>query len=369
MKKVPPSYTLLLILSFLFPYVYSQSQDSCSSPLPLENALPFDTTSLQCVTVWSSQGFILRYVQAAANVWNFVVSAPSTNAYVGIGFSPNGDMVGSTAIVGWVESGGTPNMKEYFLGGQQPSLVRLIQQQPNQGLPIGNVSITLIQSGRIYIAFQLLTAQPGSRLIYAVGPAGRLPQAPDFRLTEHQERIATTLNYASGEFKTEKRPESSLRRSHGLLNMLGWAIMMPIGAMVARYMRKWDPLWFYLHAVIQSTAFLLGLIGVICGFVLDDRLSANVSKHKALGIFILTFGCLQVLALLIRPEKASKIRKYWNWYHFSVGRVLVFLAAVNVFYGIHLGKPGSSWNAGFAAVLVILFIITLIMEIRIWFRK
>ncbi|KAL1541003.1 cytochrome b561 and DOMON domain-containing protein [Salvia divinorum] len=365
MKKTPPC---LLILSFLFSYVYSQSQDSCNSPLTFQNPLPFDTTSMQCATVWSSEGFILRYVQAAPNVWNFVLSAPNTNAYVGIGFSPNGNMVGSTAIVGWVESDSTSNMKEYFLGGQQPSLVRLIQP-PTQGLPLGNASTMLLQSGRIYIAFQLLTSRPTTRLIYAVGPVARLPQAPDYRLTEHQDKIATSLNYASGQFETEKQPESSLRRSHGVLNMVGWAILMAIGAMVARYMRKWDPLWFYLHAIIQSAGFLLGLIGVICGFVLDDRLGANVSKHKALGISILTFGCLQVLALLIRPDKSSKVRKYWNWYHFGVGRALLFLAAINVFYGIHLGKAGSSWNVGFAAVLVILFIITLVMEIRIWFRK
>ncbi|KAG6401330.1 hypothetical protein SASPL_138183 [Salvia splendens] len=260
-------------------------------------------------------------------------------------------MVGSTAIVGWVESDGTSNMKQYFLGGQQPNLVRLIQP-PTQGLPLANGSTMVVQSDRIYITFQLLTPRPTSHLIYAVGPDARLPQASDYRLTEHEEHVATSLNYASGQFETQKQPESSLRRSHGILNMLGWAILMPIGAMVARYMRKWDPLWFYLHAVIQSTAFLFGLIGVICGFVLDDRLSANVSKHKALGITILTFGCLQVLALLIRPDKSSKVRKYWNWYHFGVGRVLVFLAAINVFYGIHLGKAGSSWNAGFAAVLV-----------------
>lgn len=368
MKKAPPSprYTQFLIITFLFSHVYSQSQDSCNSPLSLQSPLPFDSTSLQCLSVWGAQGFILRYKQAAPNQWSFLLTAPNTNAYVGIGFSPNGNMVGSTAIVGWIGSGGTAIMKEYFLGGQQPNLVTLAPA--GQGLPIAN-STMFLQSNQIFIAFQLLTTQPTSRLIYAVGPPGRLPQDPNYQLTQHQDKIATSLNYASGQFQTEKRPEASLRRSHGLLNMLGWAILMPIGAMVARYMRKWDPLWFYLHGAIQTTGFILGLIGVICGFVLDDRLSSNVSKHKALGVFIFVLGCLQVLALLIRPDKTSKIRTYWNWYHFGVGRVLIFLAAVNVFYGIHLGKAGSSWNAGFAAVLVVLFIITLIMEIRIWFKK
>lgn len=72
---------------------------------------------------------------------------------------------------------------------------------------------------------------------------------------------------------------------------------------------------------------------------------------------------------MARPDKESKVRKYWNWYHFSVGRILIFLAAVNVFYGIHLGNAGTGWNAGFAVVLVTLFIVGAILELRMWKRK
>lgn len=100
----------------------------------------------------------------------------------------------------------------------------------------------------------------------------------------------------TGQFQKEKSPNSSLRRSHGLLNMLGWAILMPIGAMVARYMRKWDPTWFYAHGIIQSIGFILGLSGVICGLVLENRLKASsVGKHKGIGITVLVLGSLQVI--------------------------------------------------------------------------
>lgn len=72
---------------------------------------------------------------------------------------------------------------------------------------------------------------------------------------------------------------------------------------------------------------------------------------------------------MARPNKDSKARKYWNWYHFTVGRVLIFLAAINIFYGIHLGNAGSGWNVGFGIVLAILFIVSVILEIRMWMRK
>lgn len=97
----------------------------------------------------------------------------------------------------------------------------------------------------------------------------------------------------TGETANEN-PHRELRKSHGILNMIGWGIMMIIGAIVARYCKQWDPIWFYLHTGIQSLGFLLGIAGIICGFLLEDRLSVDVSTHKGLGIFILVLGSLQV---------------------------------------------------------------------------
>ncbi|CAN4098636.1 unnamed protein product [Withania somnifera] len=324
--------------------VHSQDSntDSCNSNLNLKSEILFDTTSFHCLSVWDQQGYILRYMRTDTNVWSFVLSAPNTNAYIAMGFSEKGKMVGSTAIVGWVANDGSATMKKYFLGGQSP----------NQNL----------------LAFQLNTEMPSNRLIYSVGPRGMLPSSADYWLTEHQDHTSTSLNYNTGQSET-KTPYANLRRSHGLLNMFGWGIFMPIGVMIARYLRQYDPIWFYSHTTIQSLGFILGFAGVISGLVLNGRLQNNVNRHKGLGIFILLLGCLQVVAILVRPDKESKIRKYWNWYHYTTGRILIFLATINVFYGIHLGNAGSSWKAGFSIVLVILFITALMLEIKMWKRK
>ncbi|XP_009600152.1 cytochrome b561 and DOMON domain-containing protein At3g07570-like [Nicotiana tomentosiformis] len=359
-------FLIFQIFSFQIRIVNSQgSTDSCSSSLKLKGELLFDTTSFYCLSVWDQQGYILRYMRTDTNVWSYVLSAPNTNAYIAMGFSKNGKMVGSTAVVGWVSNEGTATMKKYFLGGQSPNEVL-----PDEGnLQLVNFTSSVVaEDSRIYMAFQLNTEMPSNRLIYSVGQTGMLPSAADFRLTEHQDRISTSLNYNSGQSE-KSTPYANLRRSHGLLNMFGWAIFMPIGVMVARYLRQYDPIWFYSHTTIQSLGFILGFVGVISGLVLNNRLQNNVNRHKGIGIFILVLGCLQVIALLARPEKSSKVRKYWNWYHYTTGRVLIMLATVNVFYGIHLGDAGSSWKAGFAVVLVILFITAAIFEIRMWKRK
>ncbi|XP_016506336.1 cytochrome b561 and DOMON domain-containing protein At3g07570 [Nicotiana tabacum] len=355
-------FALFFFVQILSSQVDCQGTDSCNSNLNLKNKPLFDASSFRCVSVWAAQNYILRYMQTDTKVWSFVLSAPNSNSFIGMGFSRDGKMEGSSAIVGWVSTDGSSRMKRYFLGGQSPE-----QVLPDQGnLQLVNVTSSIAaENSRIYMAFQLNTEMPSNRLIYSLGPNGRLPSPVNYRLSQHREHTSTFLDYTSGQSES-KTPYANLRRSHGLLNMFSWGIVIPIGAMVARYLRQYDPIWFYSHTTIQSLGFLLGFAGIICGFVLEDRLSVDVDRHKALGIFILVLGCLQVIAFLARPGKESKVRKYWNWYHYTLGRVLILLAAVNIFYGIHLGDAGTAWNVGFAVTLFVLFTTAAILEIRMW---
>lgn len=133
-------------------------------------------------------------MQTGASEWSFVLSAPNANSYIGMGFSPDGKMVGSSAIVGWVGSDGRPAMKRYYLGGQNSNEV-----MPDQGnFQVGNSTIVTFNS-RIYMAFQLVnTNTPENQLIYSVGPQNQIPSAPSFRLTQHSDYVSTVLNYATG---------------------------------------------------------------------------------------------------------------------------------------------------------------------------
>ncbi|KAK9066012.1 hypothetical protein SSX86_015414 [Deinandra increscens subsp. villosa] len=378
------------------------AQDSCNSNLNLTNLngrILFDTSSLNCFPVWTSENFILRYSQAGPSLWNFVLSTPNTNSYIGMGFSPNGGMVGSSAIVGWVARDGSTNMKRYLLNGQTPSQVVVGQGDLEI---VANTALVLSDSSRIYMVFQLVTNQPRQQHVYSVGDSSNPPpSSPSYRLTQHRSHNAIKLNYASGKSLSNPRnelsdlnffinfdivgcvyvyriigqasrikaPYSNLKRSHGILNMMAWGILIPIGTMVARYLKHVDPLWFYVHSGIQSLGFILGFAGVIAGVVLDNRLDAKVGKHKGLGITILVLGCLQVLALLIRPSIDAKARQYWNLYHHNVGRLIISFAVVNIFYGIHLAKAGSSWNAGYGVVLAIFIITIAILEFRKLHKK
>ncbi|XP_052186221.1 cytochrome b561 and DOMON domain-containing protein At3g07570-like isoform X2 [Diospyros lotus] len=273
-------------------HVSSQSDQSCASiDLNLNSELfPFDTTSLSCQPVWNPHGFILRYGQAGPSTWSFVLSAPDTNSYIAIGFSSNGRMVGSSSVVGWAAGGGAAQAKRYYLGGQTPLMV-----VPDQGnlFVVANSSTVISTSSGIYLAFQLITERPNSHLLYAVGPAGFWPAGPTFQLSQHRDMISTYFNYGTGEAESEGWPYSTLRTWHGILSMVGWGILIPIGVIIARYLRNWDPWWFTSHVLVQSLGLLIGAVGVICGLVLENKSMVDVTKHKIIGISILVLGCLQ----------------------------------------------------------------------------
>lgn len=75
---------------------------------------------------------------------------------------------------------------------------------------------------------------------------------------------------------------------------MGWSILMTIGAIIGRHAKQWDPTWFYLHASIQTTGFVGGVVGNICGLFLTSKVSSDVTHHKNIGLVILILGFLQV---------------------------------------------------------------------------
>ncbi|KAK7349453.1 hypothetical protein VNO77_06832 [Canavalia gladiata] len=337
-------------------------QDSCASNLvQIQQPIPFDTTSLLCNQVWDTHNFFLRYAKASSNVWSFILSFPSNiNGYAAIGFSNDGNMVGSSAIVGWMPSPGAGGMKLYYLGGTSQDKVI-----PDKGdIYVMNASLVPAGTSLVYMIFQLKITQPTSNLLFAIGPKAQFPEYPRYALPQHSDQISITIDYSKG--TSGEISNLNLRRSHAVLNIMGWSILMIIGSLIARYFKQWDPIWFYLHVSVQAFGFVAGVIGIFCGLALSKKLNANVTHHKNIAILIIVLGFLQVLAIIFRPGKESKIRKYWNWYHHNVGRILIIFAVLNTFYGLHLGGQGSMWFIAYGVIIGILVIIAVILEIRMW---
>ncbi|ONK80366.1 uncharacterized protein A4U43_C01F16880 [Asparagus officinalis] len=360
MASVAPSVLLLLALVHKG---YCQT-DSCASDLSTFLPSPFNVSGLSCKPIWNS--FILRYSQDQDNVLNIVLSAVYTSGWIGIGFSNDGMMVGSSAMVGFIGKGGRAHIKQYYLRGQSSSEVIINEGQ----LTETNVKPAIILYGvNIYLAFQLKFSSPVSQqqLLFAFSTA----TPNNYQLTEHDDKISISFDF-SGDFSGGTPPTSlypyKLKRNHGALAIFGWGVLLPIGAITARYGKGWDPLWYYIHVIMQFAGFIIGLAGVVAGISLYNKLHSDVFAHRGLGIFVFVLGILQVTAFFIHPDKDSKIRKYWNWYHHWVGRLALFLASVNIVLGIQVGGAGNAWKVTYGINLALILITTSVLEIMSWTR-
>lgn len=74
-----------------------------------------------------------------------------------------------------------------------------------------------------------------------------------------------------------------------------------------------------------------------------------------------------MFALLLRPKKEHKHRKYWNVYHHLVGYAVIILGAVNIFKGFDALKPEKKWKHAYIGILIALGINFLWLEACTWF--
>ncbi|KAG8082517.1 hypothetical protein GUJ93_ZPchr0014g47365 [Zizania palustris] len=353
---------LLCLVGLCFAVSHQQS-DSCSSDgVVVAHLVPFNSSAFRCLTVWKQEDFVLRYKNTGENQWSFILSAPDKGSYVAVGFSGKGLMVGSSALVGW-SSGGKGTVKQYYLAGKSDD-----ECFPDKGrlTLFRNKSVVVSHSGRLYLAFQISTDRPQPYLIYAVGPEGNLPSA-DFTLPMHRTMHSHYFNYTSGLASSSGGSGNGgfpPERKHGLLAMMGWGVLMPLGMMAARYFRRVDPYWLYAHMAIQVVAFLGGIAAVVLGFRLNEDGLKNVDVHRALGIAILAMASLQVMAFLARPDKTSKVRRFWNWYHHNIGRAAILLAIGNIFLGLHIAQEVSAYIVSYGVFVAVWVIAVAAFELN-----
>ncbi|KAJ7515440.1 hypothetical protein O6H91_22G013300 [Diphasiastrum complanatum] len=339
-----------------------EAQDSCADDLSGLKNISFRTSSLKCIQAWSTYNYILRYsTDTSTNVVSIVLSTLNDGSWHGIGFSRNGAMVPSSAMVGWSASG-RPFIKEYYLQGQSPDLV-----QPDANmLKIQGSPNAFVQNGALYLTFQVQLDQLSAHLIYAIGPQNFIPRS-DYKLQQHRDYTASAVDFATGAVSTVST--GSLKRNHGAVNIVGWGILVPFGAITARYFRQFDPTWFYLHIAFQATGYIFAIAGVALGTSLTHKVpGVHFHRHRGIGIFVFVVASLQMLALVLRPNKEAKLRRYWNWYHHFMGSLAIFLAIVNIYYGLHIANAGDHWRVGYGIVLAIILIVVLILEAVYWYK-
>ncbi|XP_024988599.1 cytochrome b561 and DOMON domain-containing protein At5g47530-like [Cynara cardunculus var. scolymus] len=280
-------------------------------------------------------------------------------------------MAGSQALVAFQQSDGSMRVYTSPITGYTTQLA-----EGDLSFPVSDLSATY--SNNEIVIFATLGLQNGSSTMNQVWQEGQVSgNVPSVHATSGDNvRSMGTLNVLSGQSGSAggaagSSSKTKKRNIHGVLNAISWGIMMPLGAIIARYLRVFqsaDPAWFYLHVTCQTSAYIIGVAGWATGIRLGSQSPGiQFTSHRVIGIILFCVATLQVIALLVRPKKEHKHRIFWNIYHHSLGYSIIILGIINIFKGFDILNPEKKWERAYTGIIVLLAIVAALLEAYTWF--
>ncbi|CAJ1963679.1 unnamed protein product [Cylindrotheca closterium] len=307
-------------------------------------------------------------------------TAPVT-AWVGVGASESGFMLGSTAIIGLPSTG---EVKKYSLNAKTTPGVSVM---PDDQQTLVNVGITQA-NGFTTLTYTKILVEDGEVPINRVGD--------NIFVAAHGS--SNTLGYHSvrGSFSLSGKAvgrDNSLWIAHGCLAYVAWGVICPL-AILAGLLRKWIPggpsMWYEIHRTLQSLVVLLTLIAIIIAIVAlnqdtPDNSSAGhfqpdfSDSHRTIGLAVLIVAIFQVTGGVLRPhlpesddEKMSTKRKVWEVLHRLLGTALLLLAWYQIDLGIFWyheifdnGNQEPTASVFYAVMGIFAFIILMAISLKI----
>ena len=77
---------------------------------------------------------------------------------------------------------------------------------------------------------------------------------------------------------------------------------------------------------------------------------------RAVGITVTVLAGMQWLtAVFWRPDRGVQLRRWWNIWHRSWGRIAFALAIANIYVGLCITQPGTRYFVGQTVVFGVLF--------------
>ncbi|KAJ9180838.1 hypothetical protein P3X46_009036 [Hevea brasiliensis] len=357
---------LVLSLSIFMSMVLSSSAQKCSS---------YAFSSNQVFSACNDLPYLNSFLH-----WNYNSSSSklqiayrhsgiSSSRWIAWAINPTSTgMVGSQSLVAFQQSDGT--MKAYTspISSYQTSL-----QEGKLSFEVSNLSATYSNNEMIIFA-TLGISSIGTTTVNQVWQEGPVSSdSPQVHSTTGANvQSMGTVNLLSGTVGASGGNDKTRKRNiHGVLNAVSWGILMPTGALIARYLKVFksaDPAWFYLHVSCQSIAYIIGVAGWGTGLKLGSQSSGvQYDAHRTIGIILFCLGTLQVFALLLRPKPDHKYRLYWNIYHHTVGYTVIILSITNIFKGFDILNPEKKWKNAYIGVIAALAFNAVWLEGYTWY--
>lgn len=202
-----------------------------------------------------------------------------------------------------------------------------------------------------------------SCLVYAIGDSYDATQ-------QHKATGKRLINFQTGESSTV--PVPPLKKAHGALMTVGMGIILPLGAMCARFMKErlTDGLWFKIHKWGQT----LGLVLCLIGFALAVKFTADgggkhfANTHAKLGLAAVCLAVLQPLNALFRGKKgAGTKRLVWEATHILSGWAVIVLSVAAICLGLQRIGASEGLHIGYyviVASLGALFVVGVVVQLK-----
>ncbi|KAI3450806.1 hypothetical protein Pfo_007471 [Paulownia fortunei] len=299
----------------------------------------------------------------------FIAPPARPNGWVSWAINPTSTgMVGSQALIAFRDAKGEMTVKTYNITAYGPLTESKVWYEVRE-------SSAEFSGGVIRLFATVVLPERGKTTVnhvWQVGPSvtGGVPDKHEFQPGNLNSRGSLDLLRGQSTGATGGNSRTKKRNIHGVLNVVSWGIMLPIGIIIARYLRAFpsaDPAWFYLHVFCQVSAYAIGVAGWGIGLKLGSESKAvTYSGHRNIGIALFALATVQIFALLLRPKKDHKYRFYWNIYHHGFGYAIIVLGIINVFKGFNILQPEPKWRDAYIVVIAVLGGIAVLLEAITW---
>jgi len=186
-------------------------------------------------------------------------------------------------------------------------------------------------------------------------PFGSSPPAPSVSPSPLPSPSPVSVAPVSAPAVIRLSPAARIARDHAVLASIAWLIILPLGVLVARYLRTFTRKWFWGHAVIQLViAAPIFYAGWARGYRFADFAGLHFfDTHTKIGLAMLVLYTIQlVLGLFIHyikfPALMARIpggRTPQNYLHVALGIALLALGTFQVHYGLYVEWPRTFGGA------------------------
>lgn len=278
--------------------------------------------------------------QGAQQTIKYRISSPEPAGFISIGWSSDGSMIGSDAVICLASGAGSVGMYK---------LVSKSDAAENANSEYSNVlseAFVVVEDGQIACEFtRPLCVENAVPFGLSSSTIQISSKGTQDQISFHNLYYTSFSVFLDGRGAGDGVPVSELQRRqqiHGILMLVSWGFLLPAGAVIAKFYKNRDPWWFRLHLVCQIGGISLALASFILalgwfGPIYDVAITTEESRtHGTVGIVAMSLGLAQPVNGLLRPKHGHKFRFGWEVLHKGSGWIALFVAAAAVVLGINL---------------------------------